>query len=192
MNLKRSLNDPYKVASICYALYGFVYLCGAVIELSPDRMRPGFGFLPWWSFYLMGLVVLVTFPVIIWKRYRAFISLSTALTGGFAVWCILHEQPVMGILSFGAGIGLIIYGNRFLKKWKSLSGAFILFLGLHSSALIACSSCFSGVSGPDARGLNLSILTLLGVISSLLVGFMAFFIYLCRRAKLFGELEGEV
>lgn len=94
MNLKRSLNDPYKVASICYALYGFVYLCGAVIELSPDRMRPGFGFLPWWSFYLMGLVVLVTFPVIIWKRYRGFIRILTVFPAFKFIW-LLRGQMIL-------------------------------------------------------------------------------------------------
>ena len=54
-----------------------------------------------------------------------FICVSILLALGFAVWEVVGfmangeiMQLVVGILSFGAAIGLVIYGIRFMRKLK--------------------------------------------------------------------------
>jgi len=54
---------------------------------------------------------------------------------------------------------------------------------LYSNSAPACSACFANVTGKQADALNWAILSLLFVISSLLVGFAIFFIYLRRRSR---------
>jgi len=56
-----------------------------------------------------------------------FIALSILLAWGFGIWCVqshfLGNDGVylgMGIVSFGAGIGLVFYGVWFLKKLKQM------------------------------------------------------------------------
>ena len=58
----------------------------------------------------------------------AFISLSVLLSAGFAVWALegFREGGGGGMLAAGVaslvfGIGLIIYGARFLRKLKHVS-----------------------------------------------------------------------
>jgi len=66
----------------------------------------------------------------------AFITLSSLLCFGFSLWCFNNflGNPieaafkndfgslnlVMGIIAFILGIGLIVYGKRFLKKLKEM------------------------------------------------------------------------
>ncbi len=57
-----------------------------------------------------------------------FISLSTLLALGFAGWCgamYYYGHSVMllviGILSLGAAVGLVMYGRYVLKKLKNIS-----------------------------------------------------------------------
>ena len=57
-----------------------------------------------------------------------FIAVSVLLCFGFGVWLFIpnaHETTAVtvvgGILSFGAGLGLLIYGKYFLRKFKNIS-----------------------------------------------------------------------
>ena len=57
-----------------------------------------------------------------------FISLSTLCAFGFSIWLFLAETTdqsslnvLGGIASALAGIGLIVYGVRFLQKFKNIS-----------------------------------------------------------------------
>lgn len=57
-----------------------------------------------------------------------FIMASVLLALGLGVRCLqeyLHEdarmQLVWGLLSFGAAVLLVVYGSRFLKKFKDVS-----------------------------------------------------------------------
>ncbi|MFQ5628836.1 MAG: hypothetical protein ACE5I1_08750 [bacterium] len=47
----------------------------------------------------------------------------------------------------------------------------------------ACPVCFGAPESPLTEGMNMAILTLLGIIGTLLGMFGAFFIYLRNRAK---------
>jgi hypothetical protein len=67
----------WRVAAGVYAAYGVVYLTGAVLNLTPERMTTFFGFVPWWAFYVAGLGLVVGLPVLVWKRYRWFTRILT-------------------------------------------------------------------------------------------------------------------
>lgn len=57
-----------------------------------------------------------------------FIALSVLLAFGFSVWALQSYAEadnggflIVAVLSFCSGIGLILYGVRFLKKLKHVS-----------------------------------------------------------------------
>lgn len=52
-----------------------------------------------------------------------------------------------------------------------------------TNSLSACTVCFGKVNGDLAHGLNMALVLLLAVTTSVLGGFAAFFIYLWRRSK---------
>ena len=45
-----------------------------------------------------------------------FISLSVMLSLWFGVWGLFNEQIALGIVSLGASVGLVLYGNYFMGK----------------------------------------------------------------------------
>ena len=49
----------------------------------------------------------------------------------------------------------------------------------------ACPVCFGQSDSPLAKGVNMGVLFLLGMITAVLIGFASFMIYLARRAKVF-------
>ena len=49
-----------------------------------------------------------------------FISLSVLLSLWFGVWGLFNQQIVLGIVSLGASVGLVLYGNYFLGKLRRL------------------------------------------------------------------------
>lgn len=46
-----------------------------------------------------------------------------------------------------------------------------------------CPVCFGDIGGPAARGVNNGILTMLGVVFTVQIGFVALFVGMARRAK---------
>ncbi len=52
-----------------------------------------------------------------------------------------------------------------------------------ANPLSACTSCFGKVTGNLANGVNMALLLLLGVTTTVLAGFASFFIYLWRRSR---------
>jgi len=48
----------------------------------------------------------------------------------------------------------------------------------------ACPVCYGAADGPIANGMNMAIFTLLAVIGAVLAGFVAFFVFLLRRARI--------
>ncbi len=62
---------------------------------------------------------------------------------------------------------------------------------LASPAAWACATCFGRSDSPMAKGMNMGILFLLGVIGAVLVAFASFFIFLARRATA-GEKPGAL
>ncbi len=55
-----------------YLIYGIVYLFGAILQITPERMGVYFGFVPWWAFYLLGAVAVVLLPLLVWYRFKWF------------------------------------------------------------------------------------------------------------------------
>jgi hypothetical protein len=54
-------------------------------------------------------------------------------------------------------------------------------------AALACPVCFGQSDAPMAKGVNMGIFFLLGVVAVVLAGFAAFFIYLARRSRMFAD-----
>ncbi|MBO6573889.1 MAG: hypothetical protein JJ896_00610 [Rhodothermales bacterium] len=56
-----------------------------------------------------------------------FITLSALLAGGSAVYALMTVDGVMGFvwaaLAVASGVGLVVYGRRFLEKMKQLEAA---------------------------------------------------------------------
>ena len=45
-----------------------------------------------------------------------FIALSIVLTAGFGMWGLLNHYIVLGVLSLGVGVLLVVYGGHFMGK----------------------------------------------------------------------------
>jgi hypothetical protein len=52
-------------------------------------------------------------------------------------------------------------------------------------AALACPVCFGQSDSPLAKGVNMGVLFLLGMITAVLIAFASFMIYLARRARVF-------
>jgi hypothetical protein len=50
-----------------------------------------------------------------------FITLSVLLSLWFGVWGLFNSQVILGIVSLGASVGLVVYGNYFMAKIRKLS-----------------------------------------------------------------------
>ena len=81
----------FKAAAILYALYGLVYLGGAVAALTPERQRDFFGFVPWWVFYLVGLALVLALPVLVWKQWVWFTRILAFGPAGKALTLIWKQ-----------------------------------------------------------------------------------------------------
>src|SRR6266852_8573792 len=69
---------------------------------------------------------------------------------------------------------------------KRVTKLFLIGLALAAAAqpglVVGCAACYGQDSGPMARGMNWGILSLLGIIVSVLAGVAGFFIYLANRS----------
>ena len=45
---------------------------GAIAKLTSERKVDFFGTVPWWTFYLIGALALVGFPIMVWFRFKWF------------------------------------------------------------------------------------------------------------------------
>ena len=92
---KSTWTNPWFQAAIAYAVYGVVYLVGAIFELDNDRMRDFWGGIPWWVFYVVGTLFLVGFPFLIWRGLKWLIWPLCGLTGFKAFWlCWIQGRRV--------------------------------------------------------------------------------------------------
>ena len=71
---------------------------------------------------------------------------------------------------------------RYLRSWLAMA----LFALLSEPALLACTACFGKSDSNMAKGMNMGIFALLAVITTVLCGVAAFFIFLAKRGS---ELE---
>jgi hypothetical protein len=122
-----------------------------------------------------------------------FIGASTLMALGVGLWavdaCRSDGAPAwLGLAAVGflGGAALVVYGNRFLQKFRKLGIAALFVagsLGMPGKAL-ACPACVGTTESALQSGMNLGIFALLGVTGFMLVSFGAFFLYLARRARL--------
>jgi len=49
-----------------------------------------------------------------------FITLSMLMSLGFGVWGLFNQQIALGVVSLVGSAGLIVYGNYFLGKARTL------------------------------------------------------------------------
>ena len=64
--------DPFHRAAVIYFIYGAIYFGGAMAQLTSDRKTVFFGFVPWWAFYVLGAIVVIGFPLLVWYRFKWF------------------------------------------------------------------------------------------------------------------------
>ena len=72
-----------------YLIYGMVYLLGAILQITPERMGVFFGFVPWWAFYLLGALAVVLLPLLVWYRFKWFtriLAFGPAVKSVSLVW----------------------------------------------------------------------------------------------------------
>ena len=97
----------YRQAAIAYLVYGLVYLLGAFLALTPARQTDFHG-VPWWVFYVLGFLVAIGFPIMIWKRFVWFTRILAVLPAyrGFVLVkrAILNEA---GILNYDLFFGFV-------------------------------------------------------------------------------------
>ena len=56
----------------------------------------------------------------------------------------------------------------------------------------ACAACYGASDSPLAKGMNMGILFLLGVIGSVLVGITAFFIFVARNSARLAAAQSQI
>jgi hypothetical protein len=106
-------------------------------------------------------------------------ALDAYRTDGAATWMALAVGSLAG------GACLVVYGTRFLQKFRKLSVAGLLAagtLGWPADAL-ACAVCLGNTQSSLRDGMNAGILALLGFAAFIIVSFAIFFIYLWRKAR---------
>jgi hypothetical protein len=91
-----AMADPYRRAAVAYVVYGLVYLVGAILQLTPDRQRDFFGFVPWWAFYVAGAAVILTLPVLVWRRYKWFTRILSIFPAIKALSLFIKQGRLMG------------------------------------------------------------------------------------------------
>ena len=112
-------------AALAYALYGFVYLWGAIGVLNPSRMITFWGVVPWWAFYLVGLAFMMSLPYLVLRGIRWLIFSLSFFTAFKTLWLFYMEgrhfaesAPVgaynifFAVVAMGASLTLLAAGLR--------------------------------------------------------------------------------
>ena len=75
---------------------------------------------------------------------------------------------------------------RRIRQWAATAAAMLIFGG---SSVLACPVCFGAEETSMIDGAKLGVLVLLVITLAVQGGFVAFFLYLRRRAKRFADVE---
>jgi len=121
-----------------------------------------------------------------------FIAAAALMAAGVGAWAANAWMRGEGVswaglatVAMGGCVSLVMYGGRFLRKMRRLGLAALALtvtFGLPDAAL-ACPACVGTTDSPLQAGMNLGILTLVGVITVILTCFGTFFVHLARRAR---------
>ena len=124
--------------------------------------------------------------------HLVFIAASAGMSLGVALWAFdawrrTAEPAWLGLLSvaLAGGAALVVYGSRFRQKFRKLGIAGLVLAGSLSapSDALACPACVGTSDSVLQAGMNMGIITLLGVVFFMWVCFASFFVFLVRRAK---------
>tara|TARA_Y100000588_G_scaffold393867_1_gene511649 strand:+ start:3293 stop:3778 length:486 start_codon:yes stop_codon:yes gene_type:complete len=124
--------------------------------------------------------------------HLVFVIASILLGLGVAGWGLMEFEStgdigalILGIVFLITGVGLFFYGKRMLKKTEHIGYLSLIFiLGLEHQVQ-ACATCYGESDSPMAEGMNAGIFVLLIIVGATLSGFIAFFVFLARRARHF-------
>jgi hypothetical protein len=117
-----------------------------------------------------------------------FITLSILMCLGVAGWngsawmsggSVAHLVESAGWV-VAAGV-LLVYGLRFLRKYRSL-GFYALALIVAAENVEACSVCFGNPESPMTKSMVAGIWVMLGCIGTLLAAFAGLFLYWVYRS----------
>ena len=72
---------------------------------------------------------------------------------------------------------------RSMKRVLVLAFAAMALVAV-TQASMACPSCYGAPDSSMTEGMNMAILSLLGITGGVLAGFVAFFVYLRKRARM--------
>ena len=117
-----------------------------------------------------------------------FITLATLMCLGVAGWngsawmsggSAVHLAESAGWVL--AAVALLVYGRRFLRKYRSL-GYYALLLVLAADIAEACSVCFGNPESPMTKSVVAGVWVMLGCIGSLLAAFAGLFLYWTYRS----------
>jgi hypothetical protein len=77
-----------------------------------------------------------------------------------------------------------------IRSFSCLVGLSVL-LFISGSSAFSCPVCFGALDDPATKGMNIAIVTLLGVTGSVLAGFVSFFLRLRRLSRTSAIERGE-
>jgi hypothetical protein len=118
-----------------------------------------------------------------------FVAVSTLMCFGVAGWnasawtaggSTSHLLQAIGWSA--AAVALLVYGIRFIAKFRRLGSFVATALLLWANDALACSVCFGNPESPMTKSMVAGIWLMLGVIGTLLVGFAGVFLYWTYRS----------
>ena len=84
-----TLSGLWKTAALAYLVYGFVYLGGAWLEMTPERLSSFEGrAIPWWSYFIIGALITLGMPALLLRQIRWLGGLLGVATAGKALYLI--------------------------------------------------------------------------------------------------------
>ncbi len=77
---------------------------------------------------------------------------------------------------------------KYSLRWLPIVSVLTLLIILLHGSSEACPNCYSDPNAPTAQGMNMAVISLLGVTGGVLVAFGSFFLFLRRRSLMIDKL----